>query len=92
MKQWFTLFHDIPESNEGPSSMDDYYLQRESKEWEGCINVTDYVQERDVILLCVSSSAVVSEVTLISLSTVVLNSRDRPENTWLPKGMHLDTQ
>ena len=28
----------------------------------------------------------------VSLSTVVLNSRDRPENTWLPKGMHLDTQ
>ena len=26
----------------------------------------------------------------MSLSTVVLNSRDRPENIWLPKGMHLD--
>ena len=29
---------------------------------------------------------------LVSLSTVVLNSTDRPKNTWLPKGMHLDTQ
>ena len=27
-----------------------------------------------------------------SLSTVVLNSRDRAENLWLLKGMHLGTQ
>ena len=26
------------------------------------------------------------------LSMVVLNSRDRPKNIWLPKEMHLDTQ
>ena len=31
-------------------------------------------------------------ITYLSLSTVVLNSRDRPENIWLLKGMHLDTQ
>ena len=56
------------ESNEGPSSMGDYsrdyYLQRESKEWGGCIDVTGYVEEKDVIHLCVSSSPAVSEVTL----------------------------
>ena len=28
----------------------------------------------------------------ISLSTLVLNSRDQPENIWLPKSMHLDKQ
>ena len=28
----------------------------------------------------------------LSLSTLVLNSRDRPENIWLPKRMHLDKQ
>ena len=31
-------------------------------------------------------------VLQLSLSMVVLNSRDRPENTWLPKRMHLDKQ
>ena len=31
-------------------------------------------------------------VLLLSLSTVVLNSRYQPENMWFPKGMHLDTQ
>ena len=41
----------------------DNYLQRESKEWEGNMDVTGYVQEKDVIHLCVSSSATVSEVT-----------------------------
>ena len=30
--------------------------------------------------------------TAISLNMVVLNSRDRHENIWLPKGMHLHTQ
>ena len=58
-------FYDVLESNEGSSSMGNYYLQRESKEWGGCIDVTGSVQERDVIHLCVSSSAAASEVTLI---------------------------
>ena len=33
------------------------------KEWGGNIDVTGYVQEKDVIHLCVSSSATVNEVT-----------------------------
>ena len=56
-------FHDVLGSNEGPSSMDNYFLQRECKEWGGNIDVTGYVQEKDVIHLCVSSSATVNEVT-----------------------------
>ena len=28
----------------------------------------------------------------LSLNTVVLNSRDRYENVWLPKNMHLEKQ
>ena len=35
---------------------------------------------------------VLLENTDLSLSTLVLNSRDRPENIWLPKRMHLDKQ
>ena len=31
-------------------------------------------------------------MSVSSLSTVVLNSRDRLENIWLSKEMHLDTQ
>ena len=30
--------------------------------------------------------------TAVSLSSVVLNSRDQPENIWLPKRMCLDKQ
>ena len=30
--------------------------------------------------------------SLLSLSTVLLNSRDRPKNIWLLEGMHLGTQ
>ena len=32
------------------------------------------------------------QIILLSLSTVVLNSRDRYENVWLPKNMHLEKQ
>ena len=32
------------------------------------------------------------KVFFVSLSTLVLNSRDRPENIWLPKRMCLDKQ
>ena len=31
-------------------------------------------------------------IVLLLISMVVLNSRDRPENIWLLKGMHLDAQ
>ena len=42
--------------------MGSYYLEKESKEWGGNIDVTGFVQERDIIHLCISSSATVSEV------------------------------
>ena len=52
----------VLESNEGPSSMVDYYLQRESKEWGGCIDVTGYVQERDVIVKFICESQVLLQL------------------------------
>ena len=52
----------VLESNEGPSSMVDYYLQRESKEWGGCIDVTGYVQERDVIIKFICESQVLLQL------------------------------
>ena len=45
------------------------------------------------ILVCTMTSLPINLFSLlISLSTVVLNSRDQPENIWLSKIMHLDKQ
>ena len=61
-------FHDVLETGEGTSTTSGYYLQMESKEWEGRnIDVTGFVQQRDVIHLCVTSStgrAASAEVSL----------------------------
>jgi len=55
------VFHDLI-SNQATSSASTYHLERESKEWKRRIDVSGYVQERELIYLCLSSKRTVSEV------------------------------
>jgi len=48
-------FEEVIVLNEGSSSSGDYYLQKESKEWGGLIDVTGYVQDKEIVHLCCSS-------------------------------------
>ena len=51
-----------------------------------------YFTERMHVILFLKINPGLKGYLALSLSTLVLNSRDRPENIWLPKRMHLDKQ
>lgn len=56
--------------NKGVSSTCDYYLQQETKEWRGLIDVTGYIQDKEIVHLCCSSLSTVSEVGKLTVSMV----------------------
>lgn len=56
-----SCFEEVIALNKGASSTCDYYLQRESKEWGGLIDVTGYIQDKEIIHLCCASLLTVSE-------------------------------
>ena len=60
-------FHDlISKTNQATSSASSYHLERESTEWNRLIDVSGYVQEKEVVHLCLSSTkSTVGEVILI---------------------------
>ena len=53
-------------SNQATSSASSYHLERESTEWNRLIDVSSYVQEKEVVHLCLSSTkSTVGEVILL---------------------------
>ena len=67
-----TAFHDVLETGEGTSTTNDYYLQMESNEWDGRnIDVTGFVQQRNVIHLCTGTSEKVVRMYVLYVRAVV---------------------
>ena len=49
-------FADVLSSGEGTSDTKSYFLQTESTEWGGMINVTGFVEDRATVHLCYEST------------------------------------
>lgn len=52
-------FSDIISAREGPSTAkeSEYFLQKESSEWGGLIDITGFVEDKEVVYLCHSRTA-----------------------------------
>lgn len=45
-------FSDIINAREGLSTAEEYFLQQESSEWGGLINITGFIEDKKVVHLC----------------------------------------
>jgi len=57
-------FSDVISTSEGSSTIKEYFLQRESSDWGGMIDITGFVMDKEVVHLCCSKTAS-SEVCII---------------------------
>ena len=51
-------YNDVLSVNEGSSTTNEYFLQKESKEWGGqLIDITGFVRDKEVVHLCCGSKS-----------------------------------
>ena len=53
-------FSDIINAREGPNTAKEYFLQQESSEWGGLIDITGFIEDKEVVHLCHSSHGTAS--------------------------------
>ena len=58
-------FADVISSGEGTSASSSYFLQTESPEWGGMVDVTGCVEDRAIVHLCYESAEPVSTIVFI---------------------------